>query len=338
MAHSATTTTQIHSNSCLNAVKQHGYVNHQKSTIVCYLDSGAICFNVIDRFGISNTIRDFVIENLDEFFIERLNQDLSADDQQLLLLEYLQTKLNHASAYQVHIEAYGTKSYIRFGDYGLNGGGKFGAYCFSAFLIGSGIALCSFGMGLVGNTLISSGVCGGLYVYRAGEKYKDDKYLKQCLSGAVGGVIAGSVPSLGITAKVIGKIGSQMLSSAASSAISNTSVTILSGLIENGEVPSIDQLTADAAAAAIGGGIGALAGEMVSRTVGTIAKDVADDVTAIAKNVFRGAVKAGARVFSKKAVTNVVKGRDSTDGVGPLAVLRSAIGGVQGGLQSFSRV
>jgi|GEM_PF-2025490 len=106
--------------------QQNFFKNNQKWQISRQLDceSGSPTFHLIDPFGQSVTTTEFIVENIDACFRQALLQSKTPEEQQRFLYDYLQRQLAQATPYKVHIEHYENKAVVRFGDYGLKGGGR----------------------------------------------------------------------------------------------------------------------------------------------------------------------------------------------------------------------
>jgi hypothetical protein len=168
--------------------QQNFFTNHQRWQISRHLDceSGSLAFHLRDSYGISHTVTEFIVENLNPEFRETLRRFTSPEEQQKLIHEYLQNQLDLATPYQVHAERRGNQLFLRLGDYGLKGGGietgKTGALFLSVGQVGFGIYLAAVrGEKFVGGTLISSGLSSGLYAYQTDgdkKKYENKEYAK----------------------------------------------------------------------------------------------------------------------------------------------------------------
>lgn len=100
--------------------------NHQNWQFSRHLDceTGLPVFQLIDPYGLFVTTTEFVVENVDACFRQALLQLKTPEEQQRFVCEYLQRQLAQATPYRVHIERYRNKVVVRFGGYGLKGGGK----------------------------------------------------------------------------------------------------------------------------------------------------------------------------------------------------------------------
>lgn len=197
------------------------FINHQGWSISCYVeaDSNRAFFQLYGKDGASHTTAAFIVQQLDQRLIDAL---LHAKQPHLLLFEYFERRLSEATPHQVHVERGPQGWVVRFGDYGLKGGGRKTAYVLSGLQIGAGSAFCISGVGVViGTTLVSSGVSGGLYAYNA-EEYDDREYAIQTACGLVSGAVSIGIEQMAwgagraafIACRMIGNVASAVASKA----------------------------------------------------------------------------------------------------------------------------
>ncbi|MGH2613019.1 MAG: hypothetical protein ACRDFB_08245, partial [Rhabdochlamydiaceae bacterium] len=250
------------------------FINHQKWHISCDLDceTELPVFHLQDTHGRAYTTTEFLVEGLDPDFIHTMTQ-LTAKEQQQLIHQYLQERLDQVTPYQVHVEDHDNKLFIRFGEYGLKGGVKIGewetgkteALLFSVGQIGLGIYLSVTGGNsgkFGGQALISSGLATGTYAYQSDEdkkKYKDTEYAKQFGYGLLTGLVTGSLGTLAQGAGKWAKIGWQTLVSAVGSGTS----AIASEVFEKRKNVDLKTIGKKTLIGGIGGGTGAVTGTLV---------------------------------------------------------------------------
>ncbi|HEX4838982.1 MAG TPA: hypothetical protein VFU89_00890 [Rhabdochlamydiaceae bacterium] len=312
--------------------QQNFFTNHQKWQISRQLDceSGSPIFHLINPYGTSYTAAEFVVENLDPEFGEALGQ-LTSPEQQQLVHEYLQKRLDQATSYRIHVERHGDKLFLRFGDYGLKGGmqgnEKAGALLFSVAQIGLGLRLIFTGgnAGMFAGTLISAGFSSGLYAYQT-VQYRHLEYVMQAMYGALAGLITGTFGKLAHGASAITRIGLQVLGSAASSATSTVVSEVVESIDKKKELRLQELLrsaTQTAISGGIGGGVGALMGsftnaaltsEAVNSFVHQFMEEFSDDLATgilILKKMAESGVSSGSSRFAAGFYENSQE-RDST--------------------------
>jgi|GEM_PF-2431980 len=181
--------------------------NHQNWRISRQLDceTGFPVFHLIDPWGLSVAVTEFIVEDIDHDFQEALLKLSTIEEQQQLVCYYLQKRLAQATSHRVHVERYGDKFVVRLGSYGLKGGGnerwkKVAATAFAGTLAVIGGCLSIFvrngGATLIGGILMNGGVSAGGYAYSC-KKYEVGEYLKQFAYGTMSGLFSVGIPILG---------------------------------------------------------------------------------------------------------------------------------------------
>ena len=303
------------------------FLNHQNWQISYHADpqNASIAFQLKDPFGCVSTTSLFILENLETGFIQELNF-ANKDQQQELIRNYVEKCFKRYSPYQIHVEKYKDQLVVRFGDYGLKGGGKETAMLFSAAQVVVGIGFCTTGGGVVfGSTLISSGLSGGMNAYNQ-EWNKDfdySDYAKKSIYGAVSGLITGGASHVAQGADFSGRVLVQMIGGAAGSVASTTT----SSLVEKGEVPSAEEIAGKVVVGAVGNAAGALGAAACGNVLGEAAVE-AEVITRILKGAVQGSAASTASTIS----TNLIEGEDPTQNLGVSIVLGGALGGTMAGL------
>ncbi|NGX45393.1 MAG: hypothetical protein K940chlam2_00545, partial [Chlamydiae bacterium] len=263
-----------------NSASPAAFTNHQNWQISLSRDphTGAPTFQVTDQHGLSHTLTEFIVEEVD-----------TSDVEQQGIFDYLEKRLNAATCFQIHVERANTSTpFIRFGAYGVQGGfPKWAAYATSTIQLGAGVALCATGIGgIAGGVLISSGLSGGFSTLNE----EDDEmtgwnYLKQTGYGVVSGAVSGGIGTLGSGGTAAAKFGYQVLSGVAGNASSQTVSTV----VDKGRLPTAGELGKQVVISGVSGGLGAgagkLAGGVVGKQAGTAAK--------VAKAALKGAASSG---------------------------------------------
>ena len=169
-------------------------------------------------------VSDWVIENVETSFQKELNQLDSKEEKRSLILKYLRNRLYKANPYQVHIDCVEDRKIVRFGDYGLNGGGRKTAIAISSAEVLAGVAVCSTGLGILwGSSLISSGLKSGFYAYgQKRHEFRSGEYMQCQVSGALSGVASTFIGLQGEAAGTVAQIGWQILGGGTASAVSQT--------------------------------------------------------------------------------------------------------------------
>jgi OTU-like cysteine protease len=271
---------------------------------------GFPAFYLKDSYGFSHIVTEFVVENIEISFRHALTQTSSVEEQQILIRQYLQNRLNEATPYQLHIEHYHHQLFLRFGDYGLKGGGKKTAKALSLGQLGAGIFLSATGGGfilLAGGILVSAGLSGGIYtLQQTEENYKNKEYAKQTSYGALTGLVSGGFGALAQGAGTALRIGSQILGSAVGTVTSTTTAEI----VEKGQLPSKQDLLKKVLVAGIGGGAGACVAAGVGYTLGKVAAEISDDLSRSAFQIFKKSIEGATNSASTKITTNVCEGEE----------------------------
>ncbi len=305
------------------------YKNHQKWQIRCQFDhqTNFLAFHLKDPFGLSHTVTEFIVDNIDFEFGEKLKHLTSVEDQQKLIYAYLQHRLESASPFQVHIERHHNRPFIRFGEHGLHGGingwdiwiNKTGAFLFSAAQIGIGIYLTANrnNLGkLGGGALISSGLATGMYTYQTDEnekKYTNIEYTKQAIYGIISGLISGAFEMKAIpAASIVTKIGWQALGSATSNATATAVAEYINQHDEENEQQireMISKVIHKALSGGIGGGVGIIAGSLTNAALtNEMANQTGEAVSSFVHEFmekFRDNVMPGIHILRKMAETGV---------------------------------
>ncbi len=349
------------------------FKNHQNWQISRRLDvkTGTPVFHLVDAYGLSHAIAEFIVEDLGSHSEHELMQLSSPEKQQQWICQYLQERLDQAKSYQIHVERYGDKLAIRFGDYGLKGGGRDDAYVAAVVQVFVGITLtvCTGGIASIfGGALISSGLSTGSYTYqhlddasKPEDKFDDAECLKQTAFGAVAGFVSGGVSSiLPAGVGMIGKAFCQGVSGATGSAASTT-VEIA---VNKGRLPTSEDLKKDLGksitAGLVGGAVGSVAGSIAGKGINKIS-EFSDDVAASAwELVFRKGIRKGVEgacsSAASKIATNYLKGKKTIrdllgdeelrsqmiselmDGVGGAALTGGLLSAVISGLKEQIRI
>ncbi|MGH2612630.1 MAG: hypothetical protein ACRDFB_06220, partial [Rhabdochlamydiaceae bacterium] len=315
----------------LSLKQPYFFTNHQKWQISHHLDceTGSSIFHLHDTYGVSYTTSEFIVENLGPDFINTLTQLSSAQEQQQLIHQYLQERLEQATPYRVHVEHYDNKLVVRFGDYGLKGGveevqkgkintplAKIGALVFSTVQVVGGIYLSAQGgkSGKFGGVLISSGLSSGMYVYQTEtdedkKKYENKEYAKQFVYGLLTGGISGGFGWLAEGAETWAKIGWQTLGAAAGSAVSTTA----SEVAKKGKKADLKVIGIKTVIGGIGGGTGAATGALLNGVMDQDVAKVSADKLEAAIHVLKKALEGGASSASSKIATNLCENSQETD-------------------------
>ncbi len=198
--------------------ESHGYItNHQKWQIRLDGHAGLAMFHLKDKHGISHTTSEYMIENVPSELLETLSNCTSQEEQQAWILPYLQMRWKKVTPYQIHVEHHHHKLVVRFGDYGLKGGGKTTAYICSGIVIVMGIGLTAFRnpdqwTKIASSVLISTGLASAQYAYSTNEDhnpkqqeksiatktpaYKSEECASMAISNFATGAIVGGMSSL----------------------------------------------------------------------------------------------------------------------------------------------
>lgn len=314
------------------------FKNHQGWQINAKFDQNrdSLIFNLRDSYGLSHNTSEFIVEDLNSLFEEELQQKLPEHRLQFIY-HYLQERLYHANPYQVHIEYPQGILIIRFGGFGLKGGGKTEATIFSLAQFATGVVLSATtggGFLIVGGMLVSSGISSGLYAAKAKEDYNDTEYAKQTVYGAVTGLVSGGIGTLAQGADTVIKIGCQALGSAAGNVASVTA----SEIVEKGQLPDGKVIVEKACIGGIGGGVGAMAGSAMGSLMNQVGTETADDITTIALNTIKKAAEGATNSASCKAATNACEGKDLGNEVLESVLVGGLVSGCISGVEQAQRM
>ena len=324
------------------------FKNQQGWQISRHLDltTGSPTFHLIDTYGISCAISEFVVEDLDPDFTIGFVQ-LTTQEQLHYVYQYLQKCLSQATPYQVHIERYHNKYFIRFGDHGLKGGGRVGAFLVSLCQIILGVGLNSTSLApLSGDALITSGISGGIYAFqRRGVNYEDLEYAKQACYGLIAGLISAGIAKIAENSRTIVRISCQALGVA----LGHTAAMTTSSLVEKKRLPDTITVIKKSTVMGIGAGTGAVASHVVEYLIpslviarmpllidaGAEIMASAGVVTLAAIHILRKSVQGSIATASGKAMTNWCEGKNLSE-----ELIQSAfIGGViNGGIASINKI
>jgi hypothetical protein len=300
------------------------FKNHQNWQISRRLDvkTGTPIFHLVDVYGLSHAVSEFIVEDLGPHSEHELLQLSSPEKQQQWICQYLQERLDQAKPYQIHVERFEGKLAIRFGDCGLKGGGRDDAYFAAVVQVAMGITLtvCSGGIASIfGGALISSGLSTGSYTYqhlddasKPEDKFDDSECLKQTAFGAVAGFVSGGVSSiLPAGVGMIGKAVCQGVSGAVGS-VASTTVEIAEKRYTKGKPPTQEDLKKGLGAClvnGIGGAVGSVAGSLAGKGIKNVIAEFSDDVAASAGKVFvRKGIEGGCSSVASKITTNFLNG------------------------------
>ena len=280
------------------------FANHQNWQITTIFDPRPT-FQVQDNFGIVHDNPTFVIYPIEAAFAEAY-QKLSDVEKDKLVREYLRDLLVKATPYDVHIEKIEDKVVVRFGDTGLQGGGKDDYYALAGLqlVVAGGLVLSGVGAGLGGalaiSTLVGTGVSGGAYAYTTEEEdLNEGDFLKQTVYGGIGGFVGGGVGHYAKGAQLVAKVGYQVLGGAAAS----TTTTAVEGIVEKGELPDGDNLLRQAFIGGVGGGVGGLVSSGTGKLIGSAA-EVTDDLAGVFEKAMKGGIEGAASSGSSTITGN----------------------------------
>jgi OTU-like cysteine protease len=300
-------------------------------------DTGAPIFFLKDNYGFSHTVTEFVVENVDPTF-RKILTNTHATEQQGLLHHYLQTRLDQATPHQLHIEHHHHQLFVRFGEYGLKGGGKKTAKALSLGQLGAGIFLSATGGGfilLAGGILVSAGLSGGMYtIQQTEENYKDKEYAKQTGYGALTGLVSGGFGALAQGAGTVLRIGSQILGSAVGTIASTTA----SEVVENGQWPDKKDLLQKACIGGIGGGVGAAASTAMGSILSQMGTEVSDDIARTAFQIFKKSMEGATNSAGSKVATNLCEGKEPSEEVIQSLLIGGLVSGSLAGVEQIDTV
>lgn len=280
------------------------FTNHQMWKINCHCDheSNSPVFHVTDPQGFSFTIEEFIISNVDLQF-QSLLANLTPEEQQQEVYQYIQERLALATPYEVHIESHKNKLIVYFGNRGLKGGGKKdAAYAMSTIEIGAGIYLSATGRKGCGGVFISSGLAGGTYAYKQEDgTFTYDEYIRQTAYGALTGFISVGLGHLAKGANLALRIGYRILGGA----VNNTIPVVTSEFLDSRRLPdrqTVIKKIVSGAASAGAGALGSVAAEHLAFEPRVVKGPIDAAVNALGQG-FEGAVSGA----SSKTVTNLLE-------------------------------
>jgi hypothetical protein len=151
--------------------------NYQKWNIQRKIscDGNSPFFELRDAWGCEKQIKNCVVTDLDEEFANHLLQLPTQEEQQQAIINFLQSKLEKAHSYAVHVIQDKGQDSICFGSYGLQGGvgignletSRMGALILSAAQVGLGFYMClkqsPVAPECLSIMLLSSGLTSGSY-------------------------------------------------------------------------------------------------------------------------------------------------------------------------------
>ncbi len=243
------------------------------------------------------------------------------------LRELLFATIGTADKFQLHVHRdQQGRRVIRYGEYGLKGGGwglsNIVGTALGAAQIGVGVFITVSTVGLgasAGGALIGSGVETARYSLTT----EDENYDASELAARAGVAAAAGALSGGVSSFAGAAVGAGV--GAAASSTMNT-------VRETGELPSAGQLAKDtvvgAAAGMVGGAAGKIAGNAATKLVGEAADDV---VVAVTKGVAEGAGGGAAG----RVTANVCNGKKWNEGVVESATTGAFIGGSIAGAKAM---
>jgi len=289
------------------------FKNHQKWEISRKLDikTGSPIFYVKDTHGLSYEITEYVVESIDHSLIQEITQLNTEEEHLQRISQYLQERLDRATPYQVHIERFRDKWIIRFGEYGLKGGGK-DEWLFvsgSVAQVAGGIFLCvspSKAAKIAGAALISSGVNSGLYaIEQKKEDFKAKNYGWKALVGGLSGVITGAAGVFANGFETIWRVGCLALGGGASGAVT----TVAAEFIEKQKLPEKEKFLKNTRIGLLGGGVSAGLGVGFER--------VAGETDAVLYQILSKATEGGVTSVGSKIATNLCDSdvKNITEGV-----------------------
>lgn len=332
------------------SVREHSHlINHQKWQIGRLLDcsSPSPAFHLKDPYGCTHSVTEFFIEDVPESLQKELSC-ASAQQQRLLLQRFLQEQLNAATPYHVHVESHRGLLVLRFGSYGLKGGGKKDSYyACSALQVATGVVLCSTGVGaFFGGALISSGVSSGAKMYKMEEKDCSPRaYGQEVAVSLMSGLVSGSIGRLAKGAGWARTLLWQTIGGGAANVASSTGREYL----EAHKSPDWKQVKTQALTGAIGGAAGTLGSALTDNLIGKVAEageGLLNQATHVMKVAGKGALSGAAGGVSSglagQATTNWHEGKEFSHRlehvVGDSALMGAGSGLLTSGAEAFRKV
>lgn len=246
------------------------FTNHQKWKIsLGKTDAGDLEFHLLDCFGVKCTTSDCVFQNIDPEFQKAFLECRSLEGKKELLFQYGSDQLRRSSSYQVHVDKHNGQKIVRFGEYGLKGGGKgeervLGGVV-SILLVLGGVAMITaqtedgelgWTKTSVGVALISSGFSGATYACNTTtENYDSCDFSKICGYGFLGGAISGFFRWMGTGAKTVDRLFWVTIGGS----VSNMATNLFYKAVERGESVPLKRV----AQYALSGGTERLIGSLV---------------------------------------------------------------------------
>lgn len=269
----------------LSDIQPPAFKNYQRWVIHRQVDgtTDSPVFHLIDPHGQKHIIKEYLIEDLEPEFADRLTELKTPQEQQEQVCHYLQKRLNEATSYNLHIEQYHNLRFLRFGDYGLKGGGdekqdgekkvvpstqsnfrnnRFVGCFFCIILVGSGLILrrSKNRFAKLGSSmLMSAGYTSGKYLLST-QTYQGRECLKRAAYGVLTGGVSAGVFGICISTK-IGKVWSQMLGAG----IGRVTSAMTFELVQNEQMPAAGTLAKEFCIGTFVEGVGIGANEAVGR-------------------------------------------------------------------------
>lgn len=162
-------------------------------------------FLVTSPYGEVYTVTLLLIEKLDPKWMKEISEARSEKEQMEVIHRYLLDWFDHPNPFHIHFEKYQGQYFIRFGSYGLKGGGKEEkekGLALSSAQVVIGIAGVYFGVPLA-NVMALSGISSlaqGLYI--KDEDFNEEQYYNRLRDSYVFGAVACGVGSLPIRSDI----------------------------------------------------------------------------------------------------------------------------------------
>lgn len=290
--------------------------------------TGSPVFHLTDSLGLTtHTVTEYLIEDLDPEFVDVLTELKTAEEQQEQVCQYLQKRLNEATAYGVHIEHYKNQRILRFGGYGLKGGGdekeeekglvpskKRGlnlalyiiqnrgiAFLFSVVMVGCGLVLTRSkdNLAKLGSSIfLNAGYTSGKYTLLT-KRYTGLEYLKQGISGTITGCVSGGVTwisenTMGVWSRVLGA-GAGRVTSA-----------ITSKLAVNEQLPDTRTLAKEFCLGSFAEGVGVGSSEAAHHLMHNFSQSFNSDTASLAHHFLTKFVQGGVRSAGHQITINLL--------------------------------
>ncbi len=330
------------------------FVNHQSWKIQLTNKGNSFSLKLIDPWGFSYLSSAVIIENVPMVLNEQLT-NCSLIERPKILYDYIQLQLGQHNKHKIHVEKINRNYILRFGQYGLLGGGREGSLFFSAAQTTLGVVLIASGGGsILGSILLSSGISGGMTALNSSEEdFNEDEYLKQTVIGGTVGAISGGVFSaLGPTSTAVAASSSEsiLLAQTVAGSAGKVSHHILNDVAHGKDLPSAKELAWDACvggvtagAASVTSGVSQSLTSKIFKGMAEGADDIAlaitnDAVSEVTDDILIAAVEGASRAVAGNVAStiagNAMEKRDINSGL-KLAIAQGAIlGGAIGGLQT----